>query len=363
MRLMREDLRRSNALLRSILDNLPCGLSVFDAELRLAAHNAAYRALLDLPAELVEGAVPTFESIIRHNATRGDYGPGPVEDIVARLVAIAQHPTHMRSERQTYDGKSLEVRSAPMPGGGFVTTYMDITERKNMERLKSEFISTVTHELRTPLTSIYGSLSLLASGAAGPLPDAVQELVSLSFQSSERLVRLINDVLDVERIEARLMNYAMSVQLLAPLVEQAVDATRGYADQHGVRLEFESRIDSIGVLADPDRIVQVVINLLSNAVKFCGEGKRVGIRMADLGEQVRVCVVDDGPGIPQEFRPRIFEPFSQADSSDRRQKGGTGLGLNICRSIVSEHGGRIDFDSVPGQGTEFYFELPIVERR
>lgn len=361
MRSVREELRRSNVLLRSIVDNLPCGLSVFDANLKLVAHNAAYRELLALPPELLLAPQATFDAIIRHNAERGDYGPGSVDEIVARLVAGAQVPRHMRSERQMPDGRELEVRSAPMPGGGFVTTYMDITERRHMERLKSEFVSTVTHELRTPMTSIHGALSLLASGVAGPMPEGAQELIKRSHQSSDRLVRLVNDVLDVERIESRLMRYSMTAQPLAPLVDQAIDSTRAYADEHGVEFDLQAHSDDVRVLADADRIVQVVVNLLSNAVKFAGPSKRVSIRTAATGLGVRVSVIDDGAGIPESFRPRIFERFSQADSSDRRQKGGTGLGLNICRSIIDEHGGRIDYISILGEGSEFYFELPIVE--
>lgn len=355
-------LTRERQLLDQIIDNLPCGLSVFDADLKLAAYNTAYRDLLDLPPELLLAPQPTFADIIRHNAARGDYGPGTVDEIVERMVAGAQVPRRMLSERQMPDGRALEVRSAPMPGGGFVTTYMDITERHNMERLKSEFVSTVTHELRTPMTAIHGALSLLASGVAGPLPESARELVARSNQSSDRLVRLINDVLDVERIEARLMRYAMTVQPLAPLVDQAIDATRAYAHQQGVELDLQDRQDdAVRVQADADRIVQVIVNLLSNAVKFTGPSKRVTIRMTRTESAVRVSVIDDGAGIPESFRGRIFERFSQADSSDRRQKGGTGLGLNICRSIVAEHGGHIDYVSALGQGSEFFFELPVAE--
>ena len=358
---VREELRRSNAVLRSIVDNLPCGLSVFDADLRLVACNATYRELLDLPPALVSAPDPGFAGIIRHNATRGDYGPDPVDEIVDRMVTNARVPRHMRSERELPGGRALEVRSAPMPGGGFVTTYMDITERRNMERLKGEFISTVTHELRTPMTAIHGALSLLDSGVTGPLPDGARELVARSAQSSDRLVRLINDVLDVERIQARLMRYAMAPQSLASLVDQAIDATRAYAGQHAVALELQARCEAVRVLADADRIVQVMVNLLSNAVKFSGPSKRVAVRMTADRSQVRVSVIDDGPGIPESFRARVFERFAQADSSDRRQKGGTGLGLNICRSIITEHGGHIDYHSVPGEGSEFYFDLPLFE--
>jgi PAS domain S-box-containing protein len=362
-RAMREELRRSNTVLQSILDNLPCGLSVFDGELKLIAHNQQFRSLLDLPDTLFDGPVTLFEDIMRNNAARGEYGPGPVEEVVARLVEGARHPMRMLHERQRHDGKPLEVRSAPMPGGGFVTTYMDISERKKVERLKSEFISTVSHELRTPLTSIYGSLSLLASGMAGELAPDVNELVSLSLRSSERLVRLINDVLDVEKIESKMMTYSKAVQPLAPLIDQAIDTTRHYASQYGVQVEFEARLDGalahLKVDVDADRMVQVLVNLLSNAAKFSERGGRVAVRMAVRGQQVRVSVVDGGQGIPEEFRAQIFERFSQADNTDRRQKGGTGLGLSICKSIVEEHGGVIDYISILGEGTEFYFELPL----
>jgi signal transduction histidine kinase len=241
---------------------------------------------------------------------------------------------------------------------------MDISERKKVERLKNEFISTVSHELRTPLTSIYGSLSLLASGMAGELAPDVKELVNLSLRSSERLVRLINDVLDVEKIESKMMTYNRVVQPLTPLIDQAIDTTLHYAKQYDVQVEFETRLDSAGanvkVNVDADRIVQVLVNLLSNAAKFSERGGRVAVRMAVLGQRVRVSVVDRGQGIPEEFRAQIFERFSQADSTDRRQKGGTGLGLSICKSIVEEHGGAIDYVSTLGAGTEFYFELPVV---
>jgi signal transduction histidine kinase len=177
-------------------------------------------------------------------------------------------------------------------------------------------------------------------------------------------VRLINDVLDVEKIESKMMTYSKVVQPLAPLIDQAIDATRHYANQYGVQVEFETRLDSVvanvKVNVDADRMVQVLVNLLSNAAKFSERGEQIAVRMAVLGQQVRVSVVDRGQGIPEEFRAQIFERFSQADSTDRRQKGGTGLGLSICKSIVQEHGGVIDYISTPGAGTEFYFELPVL---
>jgi signal transduction histidine kinase len=239
----------------------------------------------------------------------------------------------------------------------FSAFVQDISRRKEMERMKNEFISTVSHELRTPMTAIYASLSLLESGVAGELAPDVQRLIGLSSKSCERLIRLINDVLDVEKIQSGLMQYDMQRQPLRPLVEQAIRDTEAFAGEMGVRFDFAPGADA-QVLADADRIVQVSVNLLSNAAKFSPPQGTVDVALEVMDQVVRVTVTDRGAGVPQGFRERVFERFAQADGSDRRQKGGTGLGLNICRSIVQDHHGRIDFDSVPGR-TAFFFELPL----
>lgn len=350
----------SHTLLQNMLDYLPCGISIFNTELNLVAHNQKFRTLLDLPDRLFEGPVVRFEDIMRNNAARGEYGPGDVEDIVAKLVARAHHPQDMLFERIRHDGKPLEVRSGPMPDGGFVTTYMDITERKNIERLKSEFISTISHELRTPLTSIYGSLSMLDTGVAGELSSDVGELIKLSLGSTERLMRLINEVLDMEKIESKMMTYHKVDQPLAPIIRQAVATTRHYANQFDVELVWEQMPEDSIVNVDTDRIIQVVVNLLSNAAKFSKKGGVVVIELSLTSDKVKTSISDQGSGIPFEFRSRIFSRFSQADGSDHRKRTGTGLGLNICKSIVEEHGGTIDYHSEVGIGTTFFFYLPLV---
>jgi signal transduction histidine kinase len=234
----------------------------------------------------------------------------------------------------------------------------DISQRKEVERLKDEFISTVSHELRTPLTAIYGSLSLLASGMAGELPPEAGQLLAISHDSTERLIRLINDLLDLEKIASGKIEYRVQVQPLAPLVQQALRDTQSYAD--GLRVELALQVDADSVVgADVDRIVQVCVNLLSNAIKFSQPGTRVEVRVTESEGWARVSVTDHGTGVPAEFSDRVFERFAQADSSARRAKGGTGLGLAICRSIVEAHGGRIGFTSEPGVRTEFFFELPV----
>ena len=237
----------------------------------------------------------------------------------------------------------------------------DISERRHMERLKGEFISTASHELRTPLTAIYASLDMLQSGMAGELPPDVMDLLSVSHKSAQRLVRLINDVLDVEKIESGGMSYQFSAQPLLALVQQAITSTQAYADEYKVRIDLVAKPGNDLVNVDADRIVQVVVNLLSNAAKFSPSGGAVVmVRLAPFDGVIRLSVSDAGPGIPLEFQDRVFQRFAQADSSDRRQKGGTGLGLNICKSIIAAHHGTIEFVSFPGKGSEFYFELPLV---
>lgn len=353
------ELRRSNTVMQSIIDNLPCGLSVFDGDLHLTAHNREFRRLLDLPDALFERQPIAFESLIRYSAGCGDYGDGPVDDIVSQVIERARLPVVQQFERTRPNGIPLEILRAPLPDGGLVTTYVDISERKKVERLKNEFISTVSHELRTPLTAIYGSLGLLASGVAGKLPSDVHDLISIAHRSSQRLVRLINDVLDVEKIESRKMNYKMIQQALAPLVAQAIHATQPFADQYGIALECGHLDAELQVVVDADRIIQVIVNLLSNAIKFSKPGGMVKVGMMARRNTVRILVADAGCGISDDFRPRIFQRFSQADSSDQRQKGGSGLGLNICKSIVQDHQGQIDYASVAGKGSEFYFDLPV----
>ncbi|MGE4240395.1 ATP-binding protein [Ramlibacter sp.] len=256
----------------------------------------------------------------------------------------------------------MELRLGVVEAGGtrfFFAFAYDLSDRKEVERLKNEFVSTVSHELRTPLTAIYGSLDLLSSGMAGDLPTDADELVRISHKSSERLLRLVDELLDVEKIASGKMQYHMERQPLRSLAQQALHATQAFGQRYGVELRLVGDADP-AVLGDADRLVQVIVNLMSNAAKFSPRGGVVEMSLTVADGWTRLGVADNGAGIPPEFRGRIFERFAQADSSDRRAKGGTGLGLSICRSIVEHHGGRIDFTSEPGVRTEFFFELPTI---
>ncbi len=246
---------------------------------------------------------------------------------------------------------------------GKIISYLgiasNISERKKIEKMKNEFISTVSHELRTPLTSIRGALGLITGGLAGDISDKAIPLVKIALSNCERLVRLINDILDIEKIESGKMQFHPQSLNIIDLVQQSIDANIEYANGYKVHLEFQKPKQSpILVYVDADRIVQVLTNLISNAVKFSPEGETVALSILVEDEIVRVQVKDKGAGIPEDFRKRIFSKFMQADASDTRQKGGTGLGLSISKSIVERSGGYIGFETETGKGSTFYFEFP-----
>ena len=225
--------------------------------------------------------------------------------------------------------------------------------------MKDEFVANVSHELRTPLTAISGSLGLLAGGAAGSLPKPAARLISIAHNNALRLIRLINDILDIGKIESGKMTFDFRAVDLRAAAEQAIDANGAFAEGHGVLLRLDEASQNCTVRADPDRLMQIFTNLLSNAIKFSPEGGEVVVSLLRSKNKGRLLVRDHGSGIPEVFKPRIFEKFAQAESGNARQQGGTGLGLNIVAKIVAEHDGTVGFEDAPGGGTIFYVELPL----
>ncbi len=242
---------------------------------------------------------------------------------------------------------------------GFLCIAYDLTERKKVENMKNEFISTVSHELRTPLTSIRGALGLLSAGTVGAVPAAAKNLLDIANNNCERLVRMINDILDIEKIESGNMRFNAVTQRILPLAKQAIGATQAYAAQFQVKFELQPDAEDAYVAVDADRITQVIVNLLSNAAKYSPPGASVEVQLVRQSGFLRLSVTDHGEGIDDHFRASIFQKFSQADSSDTRKKGGSGLGLSISKAIIEMHQGRIDFRSERGVNTEFFFELPL----
>ncbi len=243
----------------------------------------------------------------------------------------------------------------------YTLVIRDLTEQRHIDRMKDEFLATVSHELRTPLTSVLGALGLLASGAAGPLPKAAIPLTDIAKRNGERLSRLIDDILDITKLEGNQMVLQLRTTCLDGLLQEALTANQGYAQRSGVKLDIELQLGSPQVQVDADRFLQIMANLLSNAIKHSSTGDTINVSLEWTPNQVRVKVRDRGPGIDPQFRSHLFEKFSQADSSDRRAQSGTGLGLYITRMLVERMDGRVDVDSVPDQGATFLVELPVVD--
>ncbi|MHC5744526.1 MAG: response regulator [Nostoc sp.] len=239
----------------------------------------------------------------------------------------------------------------------YTVILRDITERKQIERMKDEFVSVVSHELRTPLTSIHGSLGMLASGLLPTDSEQGKRLLQIATDSSERLVRLINDILDIERIESGKAKMEPEICNIVDLIVQAVNVMQPLADKAAVKVSVSAL--SVQVLADCDRIVQTLTNLVSNAIKFSSPGSTVWLEAQQQGNEVLLTVKDTGRGIPTDKLESIFERFQQVDSSDSRNHDGTGLGLAICKSIMQQHGGRIWAESALGEGSTFYVTLPL----
>ncbi|GHG85573.1 PhnD/SsuA/transferrin family substrate-binding protein [Pseudodonghicola xiamenensis] len=258
---------------------------------------------------------------------------------------------------------SLEYVQPDQDEPRLIAIYRDITQRKVAEKAKNEFISTVSHELRTPLTSMKGALGLALSGSIGDMSDPVKKMVSMASSNCDRLVMLINDILDLEKIEAGKMDFKMEPLNLADLIASAIEANRFYAEKFGVTLRADiDRTDGeLITLGDRNRLMQVMDNLMSNASKFSTKGGEIIVRLHPYMGALRLSVRDYGSGIPQTAQATIFEKFTQADSSDTRSKGGTGLGLSIAKLIVEEHKGNIFFVSEEGVGTEFFVDLPRLE--
>ncbi|MDD3287381.1 MAG: cache domain-containing protein [Alphaproteobacteria bacterium] len=235
------------------------------------------------------------------------------------------------------------------------------TEKSDMENMKSEFISVVSHELRTPLTSIRGALGLIAGTMAKDMPEKAAHLIQIAYINCDRLMTLINDLLDIDKAAAGELHFDMRHEKLAPIMSQAIETNRSYAEKYFVRLSCDPLPDSIEVNVDKARLLQVLSNLLSNAAKFSPAGGKVRLYAETDTENVRINVSDYGLGIPEEFRSRVFQKFSQAESSSTRKKGGTGLGLHISKNLVELMGGQIGFDSTVGLGSTFWVEFPMIK--
>jgi PAS domain S-box-containing protein len=362
-------LRESNDRMRAVVDNMLEGLITISDRNLIEQVNPAAEAMFGYdPGELVGQHL----KILMPQSLAGRADEFLKDGAQKALGRISEWDGRRKNGEVFRFELSLFAFQTP-EGRHFAGHLRDISERKKLEKMKQEFVATVSHELRTPLTSIRGSLSLLAGGALGDLPDEARDVVLIAERNTIRLITLINDILDLERVEAGKVQLKVEEIPLAAVLERSLESVRGFAEQQGIAIAAPAT--EARVAGDLDRLVQVLVNLLSNAVKFSPPAGTVTVEVAERDDHAEVSVRDNGRGVPAHRREAIFERFEQVESSDARQKaclfqrfsqidgsltrtGGTGLGLAICKAMVEQHGGKIGVESQPGRGSRFWFRIP-----
>jgi PAS domain S-box-containing protein len=345
---------------QTVLDNLMDGIITIDLDGTVQSINPEAERMFGYPAQAVCGRNVKMLMPVAYAQHHDGYLRRYRETGEARIIGAGGREVEgLRRDGSIFP---LELRVAELRREGrslYVGVVRDITERRRVEKLKNEFIATVSHELRTPLTAIVGTLGLLEGGALGALGERARQMVGIAAGNARRLGALVNDLLDMERIASGRLQLEISVQSLEALVQQAVEACRAYGVERQVSCVIEGSAEDARVRVDPGRFQQVLSNLLSNAIKFSPVGGVVRVQLQRSAADVRLAVVDCGPGIPAAFRPMLFEKFAQADASDTRQQGGSGLGLAITRELVERMGGQIGVDSEEGQGSTFWVLWPL----
>lgn len=357
----REAVRESVARITAIVDHAVDAILTIDDKGTIESFNPAAERIFGYEANEIIGQNVRRLMPEPYQREHDQYLSNYRETRDKKIIGIGREVKGLRKDGVTFPIE-LSVSELEVNGEHLYTGIIrDITERKRLEQIKDEFVSIVSHELRTPLTSINGSLGLIASGMSGDLPEMISEMVTIAKRNCERLIRLVNDLLDMQKMESGMFEIVCEKVDLIQLISRAREGLAGFSEEHEVQLVLDADVEAFWIEADADRILQVLVNLLSNAIKFSPSQGRVRIQVITSQDSVRVNVIDNGEGIPDEVRDRIFEKFMQADSSIKRSKGGTGLGLNISRRIITMHSGTIDFESTPGEGTVFYFILPVTQ--
>ncbi len=330
---------------RTVLDNVDDAIVVLNPAGQIHTFNQAAeqmfgyqaRQLRGLPFQILFPQPPALEP-----------GQGPQELAAQRL--------HGETLQVELLHTCIQLQDQPLQ----VLLFRDITARKRMDRLKSEFISTVSHELRTPLTAINGALTLVTAGAVGALLPAQQQMLDIARSNADQLMRLVSDILDMEKLQAGKLSLQLEWQPVLPLLQQAVQRHSALALSCHVQLELAAAIPpDLQLTLDGGRLLQVLGNLLSNAIRFSPAHSTVELRAVLSGDMLQLMVSDQGPGVPPDFVPHLFDKFSQADSSDSRQQGGSGLGLAICKELLERMGGQIYYQQAAQGGACFYCEIPL----
>jgi PAS domain S-box-containing protein len=353
-----EDIKQSSERLEAIFSSVLDGIVTIDQKGTIRYFNAAAQDIFGYSLEEVEGENVSMLMPDPYHREHDQYLKNYHESHVPKVIGIGREVKGKRKDGSTFP---MDLSVAEVRHGNdveFVGTVRDITERKRVATMKDEFISTVSHELRTPLTSIRGSLGLIHGGKLGEIPEKIGKLLDIAISNTDRLVRLINDILDIEKIESGKMHFEFREHLLESIIARAIETTSGMAEANNIAVDYVPGEVRHVVNIDEDRLIQVVVNLLSNAIKFSDTALPVHVKIDDKEGHVCVEVRNRGRGIRAGDRSKIFQKFSQVDSSDSREKGGSGLGLSISKTIVEKHGGSIGFTSEPGKETVFFFKLP-----
>jgi len=347
-------LQQSEEKYHNIFDSAPLGILHYTFEGKITSKNKMAMDLIEVSDDalmkinlLNDVRDLMFLDAIK-NSLKGQIGQ--YKGSTQAIISSSDKPIRMYC-RGTHDV------NGEISGG--VAILEDITEDSRVEKLKNEFISTVSHELRTPLTAIFGSVELLKNAKSQFTESQFDSLISVVSRNSERLLNLVNDILDIEKIGTGKMEFHFESLDLTDLLRQSIADNQSYADQYGVEYVLFEAPENTLMTVDKNRIQQVIANLLSNAAKFSLKDSQIQVGIIKKDNVVRVYVKDNGPGIPVEFQDKIFEKFTQSDASDTRKSGGTGLGLAISKEIVERMNGQLDFETELGRGSLFYFELPI----
>lgn len=352
------DLRDREERTRAILENVSEGIVTTDEYGKIETFNSAASKIFGFMSDDVAGSnikmlMPDMFRLDHDGYLRNYNATGDLR--------ACDNDQEVVGQRRNGDLFPLELIISPMRVGNrkmYTHVVRDITERKQSETAKNEFVSIVSHELRTPLTALVGSLALVEQGVLGVIPPKAASLVTIALGNAQRLASLVNDILDIQKIESGKIEYSFEDIDMVDVADMVLRENDAYSKKFGVSFTLQCNLDEAYVKADKHRIVQVFNNLLSNAAKFSPEGSKVHLAIEDYGDRFKFSVVDKGPGIPENMKEKIFERFTQLDASDSRSHEGTGLGLGIANSIVESHGGKILVETKFGEGSVFYFELP-----
>jgi PAS domain S-box-containing protein len=348
-----EQIKASEAHIRSIIESMLVGLIVIDDAGLIESCNARTEELFGCKQEDMAGT--EIGALFCHDGNGG--GAGFLCTLKEGALGHVKEFAALKKNGESFPVEVTLNEFHSATKNRFLVNLLDVSERHQIERMKKEFVAMVSHDLRTPLNSVLISMSLLSAGALGELTEKGRRIVSDSESELERLIQLTNDLLDIARMEAGRMEFHFTEVALANVIDTSISAMRGVAQSKAIVLSPCST--DITLIGDKDRLIQVLVNLLSNAIKFSPENSTITITAEIDEDKARVCVKDEGRGVPEEFRQSIFERFQQVASADATESGGSGLGLAIGKMIIEGHGGVIGVSSNDGPGSTFWFSIPL----